>query len=176
MSQKTAVQLKEQLGAVDLLEWQRDVADSAWLRADLPDATTDEMEAGTETDPRAMSPADVAAAIAALGGGNPGYLEYVALLTQTGTNAPVATVLANTLGGTPVFARSGAGIYTMTLTGAWVDAKTALIPGSCKNADSNMQLKRTSADVISIYTMDIPSGFSSDALLVQSAIVIRVYP
>lgn len=68
MSQKTAVQLKEQLGAVDLLEWQRDVADSAWLRADLPDATTDEMEAGTETDPRAMSPADVAAAIAALGG------------------------------------------------------------------------------------------------------------
>ena len=31
------------------------------------------------------------------------YKVYTALLTQTGTNAPVATVLENTLGGTPVW-------------------------------------------------------------------------
>ena len=36
---------------------------------------------------------------------NPGrpYLVYTALLTQTGTNAPVATVLENTLGETPTW-------------------------------------------------------------------------
>lgn len=36
--------------------------------------------------------------------GNPllPYKVYTALLTQTGTDAPVATVLENTLGGTPI--------------------------------------------------------------------------
>src|SRR5687767_1015056 len=39
---------------------------------------------------------------------------YIALLTQTGENAPVATVLKNTLGVTPVWARAGIGEYTLT--------------------------------------------------------------
>lgn len=45
------------------------------------------------------------------GGGGASYTVYRALLTQSGTNAPVATVLENTLGFTPTWVRSGAGFY-----------------------------------------------------------------
>lgn len=55
---------------------------------------------------------------------SPGYLVYTALLTQSGTDAPVATVLQNTLGGTVVWTRNGVGDYTGTLTGAFLAGKT----------------------------------------------------
>ena len=49
----------------------------------------------------------------------PSYKVYRALLTQTGTSAPTAIVLENTLGGTPVWSRGTAGVYELTLTGAF---------------------------------------------------------
>jgi len=39
------------------------------------------------------------------------YQVYTALLTQTGTDAPIPTVLENTLGVTPAWIRVGVGIY-----------------------------------------------------------------
>ena len=42
---------------------------------------------------------------------------YVALLTQSGTGAPTATVLSNTTGGTIAFTRTGVGTYLGTITG-----------------------------------------------------------
>lgn len=49
-----------------------------------------------------------------------GYKVYTALLTQTGTNAPVATVLENTLGETPTwyydFYDEGVGRYQARFT------------------------------------------------------------
>ncbi len=42
---------------------------------------------------------------------------YRALLTQTGTSAPVATVLENSLGGNITFAYTSVGEYTATATG-----------------------------------------------------------
>ena len=52
------------------------------------------------------------------------YKVYTALVTQSGTNAPTATVLENTLGGTPTWAFSSAGTFTLTLTGAFTNNKT----------------------------------------------------
>lgn len=52
------------------------------------------------------------------------YKVYTALLAQSGTSAPVATVLENTLGGTIVWTRSTPGVYTGTLVGAFVTNKT----------------------------------------------------
>ena len=52
------------------------------------------------------------------------YKVYTALLTQSGTNAPVATVLENTLGGTVVWSRLGEGEYFGTLIGAFNENKT----------------------------------------------------
>ena len=49
---------------------------------------------------------------------------YIALLTQTGTDAPVATVLKNTLGGVPVWSYSNVGVYTGTLASAFTANKT----------------------------------------------------
>lgn len=44
----------------------------------------------------------------------PKYKVYTALLTQTGTDAPVATVLENTLDFTPSFIYSDIGVYIVT--------------------------------------------------------------
>lgn len=53
----------------------------------------------------------------------PDYKIYRALLTQTGTDAPVATVLENTLGDI-VWTRSGVGHYIGVLAGAFTANKT----------------------------------------------------
>ena len=52
------------------------------------------------------------------------YKVYTALLTQSGTNAPVATVLQNTLGGTVVWTRVSSGDYEGTLSSAFTSNKT----------------------------------------------------
>jgi hypothetical protein len=56
------------------------------------------------------------------------YKSYVALITQTGTAVPVATVLENTLDGVPVFSRvdtgGGTWAYNLTLTNAFPANKT----------------------------------------------------
>ena len=55
--------------------------------------------------------------------GGPAYKVYTALLNQSGTDDPVATVLENTFGGTPVWTRAGNGNYYCTLTGAFPQNK-----------------------------------------------------
>lgn len=54
---------------------------------------------------------------------NPSYKVYTALLTQTGTDAPVATILENTLGNI-VWTRINPGQYMGTLAGAFTTNKT----------------------------------------------------
>jgi len=58
------------------------------------------------------------------GGGGSTAKVYRALLTQAGGAAPVATVLENTLGATPVWSRSGQGDYLLTLANGFPTAKT----------------------------------------------------
>lgn len=57
-------------------------------------------------------------------GSSSGPKKYVALLSQTVTDPPVATVLENTLGGTPVWTYHSTGQYLCTLTGAFPKEKT----------------------------------------------------
>lgn len=47
------------------------------------------------------------------------YRVYVATLTQSGSNAPVATVIENTLPGTPVWYRRSAGVYDCVLSSSF---------------------------------------------------------
>ena len=54
----------------------------------------------------------------------PAYKVYTALLTQSGTSAPVATVLENTLSGTITWSYSSVGSYQGTLVGAFPSSKT----------------------------------------------------
>lgn len=58
---------------------------------------------------------------------------YTAILNQSGTNAPVATVLHNTLGfngETIVWTRLSTGKYLGTLTGKFPENKTIVIEGT----------------------------------------------
>jgi hypothetical protein len=71
-----------------------------------------------------------------------GYRSYTALLSQTGTDAPVATVLENTIGNI-VWTRESVGKYRGTLTGAFTLNKvimTPFIPGYEGNADNGVFL------------------------------------
>lgn len=127
-----------------------------------------------------------AQAIAALGGGgDPGYLEYIATLSQSGMAAPVATVLKNTLGGTPTFARTSPGSYAMTLTGAWTSGKTVILPGTIPAGITGgtvalVEIVRESANVIRIRTGDAFASSLLDDLLGSAAnglsVHIMVFP
>ena len=98
------------------------------------------------------------------------YKVYVALLTQSGTAAPTAIVLENSLGGI-VWARSSAGIYTATLSGAFTTDKTAVLLGSTGLAS---RYALTSTSVITLTTFD--DGFAADDnKMTNATIEIRVY-
>lgn len=67
-----------------------------------------------------------------LANGARSYKVYTAILSQSGTNAPVPTVFENTLGGTVVWTRSGVGAYLATLMGSFDISKTVFM--SANNA------------------------------------------
>ena len=59
-------------------------------------------------------------------GGGASYLVYTALLTQSGTDAPVATVLENTIG-TVSWSRTSSGSYILTSDGLFTSNKIGVI-------------------------------------------------
>lgn len=106
------------------------------------------------------------------------YKVYTALLTQTSNNAPVATVLENTLGGTPTFTYIGIGVYQMTLNGSFNSSKTWVVGGSADvNAGggdfATLDIRRLNDNIISLRTYDNFTG--ADNMLVNTSIEIRVY-
>ena len=123
---------------------------------------------------------------AAPAGGSPGYLEYVALLTQTGTSAPVATVLKNTLSGTVVWTRDSSGTYNGTLMGAFTPNKTVSFVGQISAIEGNLSYSviNTNVNAIFLMTGDVfiidtngPIGVTAtDGMLNSTPVEIRVYP
>jgi hypothetical protein len=67
------------------------------------------------------------ATVSAIGGSTLPYTIYSCTLIQTGTNDPVATVLENTLSGTPVWTRTSTGLYYLTLNGEFSNANKLVI-------------------------------------------------
>jgi len=102
----------------------------------------------------------------------PTYKVYTATITQTGTSAPVATVLENTLGGTVVWSRVGSNNYVATLSGAFTTGKTFtaitpfmnyidgffVIPTLTLVGANSIQLKGVTTDGSDMVdgTMDVP--------------------
>jgi hypothetical protein len=110
--------------------------------------------------------------IADLGGGGASYLKYVALLSQTGTNAPVATVLENTLGGTVVWAYVETGVYSATLANAFTTGKTVVF---LTGNGGLLGFARESASIITVYSYNNAGG-AEDEYIQTAPIEIRVYP
>lgn len=108
-----------------------------------------------------------------------GKKTYVALLTQSGTDAPVATVLENTIGNI-AWSRNAAGQYTGTLNGAFTPSKTVAFIGSANDGDpatisASTKIGMNDVDSFSVLTGAI-LGSTSDGLLLDTAIQITVYP
>lgn len=106
------------------------------------------------------------------------YKVYVALLTQAGTAAPVATILENTLGGVPTWVRNNPGLYQANLTGVFVNGKTWVITNSYMGGsaqDVPISYKPSGNNSVRVETYN--SGlFGIDNALNGGQIEIRVYP
>lgn len=112
----------------------------------------------------------------------PSYKVYTALLTQEGTNPPVATVFENTIGNI-VWTRNFAGFYSATLPGAFTLGKTFVSSWlNYKNSSASITTCATDTiDECSFYTYydNVPVAYpgtlfdlGGDGLFVE----IRVYP
>ena len=104
---------------------------------------------------------------------------YVALLSQTGTNAPVATVLKNTLGGVPVWSYVSAGVYRASLAGAFAGSVIKLISldpsgayGAGDKPTAFINLESVNAVGIGTYVDGVPA----DEVLYTASLKIEVYP
>jgi hypothetical protein len=97
-----------------------------------------------------------------------GVRKYKALLTQTGTNAPTATVMQNGLGGTPVWSYDDIGVYSGTFAGAFdgvVKPYSAL----------QVRVNGINSDTIVVETFN-PDNSPANNQLVNTYIEIEVYP
>lgn len=104
-----------------------------------------------------------------------GIKQYVALISQSGTAAPTATVVNNTLGGTVTLARTDVGTYTATLTGAFTVSKT-VIRATASAQTCNLTAIRTDANTITFKTFDVEIVGLSDDMLTTASFEILVYP
>ena len=103
------------------------------------------------------------------------YKVYTALLSQTGTSAPTATVLENTLGGTVVWTRSGLGEYRATLNSAFVFNKTTtMTTGGLIGGGFFINSQYVSGDYVTTTTRTTLNTLADD-LLTGTTIEIRVY-
>lgn len=102
------------------------------------------------------------------------YKSYVATINQTGTNAPVATVLENTLGGTPIWTRSTQGQYVLSLPGAFPASKTvynsAILTGYDNGSSFPYIISRSNNG-----QMEVDSYSGLDGQFVNAIVDIKVY-
>ena len=103
------------------------------------------------------------------------YQRYIALISQTSTNAPNANELENTIGPI-VWTRISTGVYHGTLTGGFSVGKTyTMLSNAVK--DNQAVISVVSANVIKIETLEIkhPAGPHQDGFLNNNTLEIRVY-
>lgn len=105
---------------------------------------------------------------------------YKALLTQSGTDAPVATVLVNTLSGTPVWSYLSVGQYQLTLASEFVLGKTTVLLGCADQAASDAFYYTIDSTVqpngVSMQTINVTTDAAANFLLNYTLITIEVYP
>ena len=138
--------------------------------------TTSDLILGVDTsNSKNTTKTFTAGAIASLASGSTAYNSYVALLTQAGTAAPVATVLSNNLTATLTWARTGVGVYTLTASAATFTANKTIV---FLNAGSSIPLitgERTSDTILTIKTFVSSSGAAVDAAITNGSFEVRIY-
>jgi hypothetical protein len=103
------------------------------------------------------------------------YKVYTALLTQSGTDAPVATVLENTIGNISFSTGNAPGYYNINSNNLFNERTGLLLePLSSINGNGYSQIENKNNSTLTISTLDIGAG-PIDGLLINSMIEIRVY-
>lgn len=119
-----------------------------------------------------------------------GYKVYRALISQTGTDAPTAVVLENTLGEVPTFNYGGVGDYSLEIVASlFVAGKTFVMPNPVieftdANSAAFLWAKRNSNQLIELkaFSFGLAGGgaagapTATDAIIVSAELQILVYP
>ena len=107
------------------------------------------------------------------------YKVYTALLSQTGTNAPVATVLENTFGFTPIWQRDSSGVYFVNNTSFFdIDKTLILVTRNTVNFDISAYANDNDnvwIDVSQIIEVSPLNVSAIENVLNNTSIEIRVY-
>ena len=106
---------------------------------------------------------------------NLGYTSYVALITQVDTSAPTAKILQNTTGATLTWARTSAGIFTVTSNiGIFTADKTIVFANNGNDdgatGDPSIIWARTSNTVL---TITASAGVNN--VLTDGSFEVRIY-
>ena len=99
------------------------------------------------------------------------YKVYTALLTQSGMDAPIATVLENTIGEI-VWRRVNEGQYECELTDAFIEDKTGIL--TTATFDGYVEAYWNNVNTCQVITFNT-SGVYTDGYLYKQLIEIRVY-
>lgn len=103
---------------------------------------------------------------------NKEYTEYVALLTQTGTDAPVATVLKNDTGLTWTPSYDDVGNFFVEPSVAPDDTKVAVFGTNGSSSGDVVMFWRSDKVNISTKALGVPTN----AILSKTAVSVRIYP
>ena len=106
------------------------------------------------------------------------YKVYTALLTQSGTNAPVATVLENTLGGAVTFTYESVGFYkVITPAGVLTNGRTfiTLERGSSTMSISSIRAAPLGTSLVQIQTLNQSLTPTDNIINGKATFEIRVY-
>lgn len=102
------------------------------------------------------------------------YKVYTALVTQTGTDAPTAIVLENTLGNI-TFTRTGVGVYHIVSDGLFTIDKTFFPRPQPDTVADDISVVFTSPSIIGFYGLADGITLSDDGLINNCPFEIRVY-
>ena len=102
------------------------------------------------------------------------YKVYRAILNQTGTSAPVATVLENTVGNI-VWTRNSPGNYSATLVGTFLANKTYYPTFGTSNSFNRVYTNRLNDDVMTIISISEDFSTYLDNELFNFPIEILIY-
>lgn len=104
---------------------------------------------------------------------------YVAVLSQSGSAAPTASVSINELGGTVVWTRQIGGLYVATLAGAFTEGKTivSISQNTFLNTNFGFQTYHGDEDTIGLcYSGATYGSFTDFSANDYVTVEIRVYP
>ena len=104
-----------------------------------------------------------------------GYTVYTAALIQTGTSAPVATVLQNTTGGTFTWSYTNAGRYQIAVSGITLPANKVAVFLSSSEGDLGLGGVIGTTTKIEVSQWQSSGASLLDGMAAGTSIEIRIY-